>query len=86
MGEAAQVHRAAAKDVAYVVGMQRFDERVRPFGEVHRVVALDGLIEKRQPEREHQPENLYAGFHRGFHRKMGLRAAVTSSTRLVRVP
>ena len=55
------------------------------------VVSLYGLIEEREPDEQHQPQAepkefaVYAGVHRGVHRKTGLRAAVTSSTRLVRV-
>jgi hypothetical protein len=37
--------------------MERLDERVRRLGEIHRVVALHGLIEKWQPEQQHQPQD-----------------------------
>jgi hypothetical protein len=37
--------------------MERLDQGVGGLGEIHRVIALYGLIEKGEPEREHQPQN-----------------------------
>src|ERR1035441_2432381 len=75
--------------------MQRIDERVLRLGEINMVVALYGLVEEREPDEQHYaqaeqqgPAGYAGGFrggYRGVHRKTGLRAAVTSSTRLVRV-
>ncbi len=68
--------------------MQRVDQRVLRFGEIDVVVALNRLIEKREPDQQHQPQARAAADwlrYAGFHRTTGLRAAVTSSTRLVRV-
>ncbi len=91
MRVAAQVDVVAAEDVGDVGGMQRLDLRVRRFGDVDIVVALNGLVQKRKSQQqrkaEDQPEAA-AGIparYAGFHRSTGLRAAVTSSTRLVRV-
>ncbi len=68
--------------------MQRLNQSVSRFGEIDVVVPLHGLIEKRQPQQQRQPEQQEqrALLYSGFHRNTGLRAAVTSSTRLVRVP
>ena len=88
---AAQIHLVAQEHIFHIVGVQRVDERVLRLGEINVVVALNRLIQERQPDDEHQPQAqeqrfaVYAGFHRGVHRNTGLRAAVTSSTRLVRV-
>ena len=68
--------------------MQRIDERVGGLGEINMIVALNGLVEKGDADQQHQPEHqqeLLLGYA-GRHRSTGLRAAVTSSTRLVRVP
>src|SRR5205814_628765 len=53
----------------------------------------DGDEQERRPQRlgresarERNPESSPGGFYAGFHRNTGLREAVTSSTRLVRVP
>ena len=46
----AQVHHLAAKHVGRVLGMQRVHLRVGGFGEVDVVVALDGLVEKRNAD------------------------------------
>ena len=85
---AAQVHFLALKHVAGVVGVQRIDERVGGLGEINVIVALNGLVEKGNPDQQHQPQHQQElpGGYAGFHRSTGLRAAVTSSTRLVRVP
>ncbi|MCX6629940.1 MAG: hypothetical protein NTW28_20170 [Candidatus Solibacter sp.] len=84
---AAQVHFVAEEDVFHIVGMQWVDERVLRLGEINVVVALNRLIEEREPDEQHQPQQQQQGFavYAGFHRNTGLRAAVTSSTRLVRV-
>ena len=87
MGVAAQIDLVAQEDVLHVVGMQRVDEGVLRLGEIDMVVALNRLIEEGEPDEQHQPHQQQQGFARyaGFHRNTGLRAAVTSSTRLVRV-
>ena len=84
----AQIHLVTHEDVLHVVGMQRIDQRVLRFGQVNMVVALNRLIEEREPDEQHQPQAQQQGsaaLYAGFHRNTGLRAAVTSSTRLVRV-
>src|SRR5690242_2554720 len=72
-----------------VRGMQRFDQGVLSYRDVGVVVALNCLVQERKAnendkcERQQKPARIrYAGFHRNT----GLRAAATSSTRLVRVP
>ena len=84
---AAQIHLVAEEDVFHVARMQRIDERMLRLGEVDVVVALNRLIEERKADEQHQPQAQQQGLARyaGFHRNTGLRAAVTSSTRLVRV-
>jgi len=47
---AAHVHYFPHKGVSGVVGVERLDLRVLGSGEVVDVVALDGLIEKRQSD------------------------------------
>src|SRR5712692_5295357 len=85
--------------------MQRLDLRVFSACQKIDVVALNGLIEKRQADQQHHGDNdcqlppdagsfepgtrfqsvvLIRGCS-GVHRSTGRRAAVTSSTRLVRV-
>ena len=56
MRMAAQIHLVAQKHVLRVVGMQRIDQRVRRLGQVNVIVALNRLVEKRQPEQQHQPQ------------------------------
>ena len=83
------------KDIGRMRGMQRLDERMLGFGDVGVVIALNGLVEKRKADQEHDgkdqqtpalsPQPLGPDYS-GFHRSTGLRAAATSSTRLVRVP
>ena len=84
---AAQIHLVAEEHILHVVGMQRVDQRVLRLGEINMVVALNGLIEEWEPDEQHQPQAEPQEFavYAGVHRKTGLRAAVTSSTRLVRV-
>src|ERR1035437_3282747 len=55
--------------------------------EIDVVVALNRLIEEREPDEQPQPQTQQQGFavYAGFHRNTGLRAAGTSSPRLVRV-
>ena len=66
--------------------MKRLDQCVSRFREVDMVVALNRLVEEREPYGQHQPQAQQEPFaYAGFHRNTGLRAAVTSSTRLVRV-
>src|SRR5262245_1570524 len=85
------VDHVPEKDVRRVLGMQRVDLGVRRLGEILVLVALNRLAEERktnqenQRERDPQPAPVRSGYA-GFHRRTGLRAAVTSSTRLVRVP
>ena len=52
-----------------------------------RIVALNRLIEKREPDEQHQPRQEQQGFTRyaGFHRNTGFRAAITSSGRQIGV-
>src|SRR5579871_3425129 len=73
-------------------GMQRLDLGVLGLGQIVDVVALDGLVEEGQPNGEHDRHDeqelqsaALLSVLRGFHRSTGRRAAVTSSTRLVRV-
>jgi len=82
----AQVHHFAAKYIGGVLGMQRLHLRVDGFGEINVVVALDGLVEKRNADGQDYGQRKQQTLYWGFHRSTGLRAAVTSSTRLVRVP
>ena len=56
VGVSAQVHLVAEEDVLHVAGMQRVDERVLRFGEIDVVVALNRLIEEREPDEQHQPQ------------------------------
>src|SRR5579871_2103624 len=89
------------ENVAHIIGMQRIDLGVLGSVEILKIVALNGFVEKRQAQGEDQEYNqqnlspqivvykdqsaaLLAVDWR-FQRTMGLRAAVTSSTRLVRV-
>jgi hypothetical protein len=87
---AAQIDLIAHENVLYVAGMERVDERMLGFGQVDMVVALNSLIQERKPDqkdhREGDPQTQPSACRTyGFHRNTGLRAAVTSSTLLVRV-
>ena len=85
---AAQVHFLALKHVAGVVRVQGIDERVGGLGEIDVIVALNGLVQEGEANQQHQAQHQHPlpGGYAGRHRNTGLRAAVTSSTRLVRVP
>ena len=54
---AAHVHHLAQKCVARVGGMQRIDLRVLGRVEIIYIVALDGLIEKGQPQGQDEQDN-----------------------------
>ena len=79
------IDHVAKKGVTRVIGVRRIDLRVLRAGKVINVVSLNRLIEKWQAYRQHDGEQEKGGFQAGFQRMIGLRAAVTSSTRLVRV-
>src|SRR5579871_1653390 len=57
VGVAAHVQHLAAEHFSRVHGMQRLDLGVFGFGQVDDVVALNGLMKKRQPQRENQRKN-----------------------------
>ena len=50
MGLTAHIDIAAHEDVGGVLGMERFGLRVGGLGEIEDVVALEGLVEKRQAQ------------------------------------
>ena len=83
----AQIHLVAQEHIFHIVGVQRVYQRVLRFGEINVVVALNRLMQEREPDEQHQPQAQQQPFavYAGFHRNTGLRAAVTSSTLLVRV-
>lgn len=51
---AAHVDHAAQERSERVVGMQRLDLRVLGFGQIVDVVALNGLVQKRQPQSQNE--------------------------------
>src|SRR5262245_30865660 len=77
------IHLLALKDIAKVQWMERVNLSVLGKGEVIDVVALNGLVEKGCSQQEYNRQREQQ-FH-GFQRRIGRRAAVTSSTLLVRV-
>src|ERR1700754_457890 len=87
MRMAAQIDLVPLENVLQVIGVERVDERVLRFRDVDVVIALNRLVQEREPDQQHQPQQQQkrAAAYAGFHRKTGLRAAVVSSTRLVRV-
>src|SRR5581483_4531466 len=75
-----------------MVRVQRIDLRMLGSCQVVDIVSLDRLIKKRNPnqqdkgEEKRELQRAVASQQQGFHRSTGRRAAVTSSTRLIRVP
>src|SRR4051794_2397139 len=90
MGVSAQVDQVTQEDDLHRQRVEGIHLRMGGFGDVGVVVPLDGLVQKRktneQKQRERDPQPAPASVYAGFHLRIGLRAAVTSSTRLVRVP
>src|SRR3954469_5799117 len=86
----AQVDQVAKEDDLHRERMERVHLRVGGFRDVSVVVPLDGLFQKRKTnekkQRERDPQPAPASVYAGFHLRIGLRAAITSSTRLVLVP
>src|SRR5207244_11292486 len=80
-----QIDLIPLEHVMRIHRMQRIDLRVRRFGQVNMIVALDRLVEKGEPEKNCQAEQQEQRPFQPFHRNTGLRPAVVSSTRLVRV-
>ena len=93
---AAKIHVDPPEDIHRVSRVQWIDQGVLGFRYIGIVIALNGLVQEGQPQQENRcqrhneapapnpwpPASGYAGFHLST----GRRAAVTSSTRLVRVP
>ena len=52
----AQIHLVAEEDILHVARMQRIDQRVLRLGQINMVVALNRLIEEREPDEQHQPQ------------------------------
>ena len=52
----AQIHLVAEEDIFHIVRMQRIDQRVLRLGEINVVVALNRLIEEREPDEQNQPQ------------------------------
>jgi hypothetical protein len=81
-------HHLAQEHVTGMRGMQRVNLCMLGASQIVNVVALNRLIEERRAQEEDQDEQKeQAARHylSGRQRRIGLRAAVTSSTRLVRV-
>src|SRR5690242_1306814 len=92
MRMAAHIRGVSQEHELEMRGMERLDLGVLGLGQVVHVVALNRLVQKRQPHQNHgrQDEQEFQSAAllsvlAGFHRSTGRRAAVTSSTRLVRV-
>ena len=57
MRVALHANHAPLKRVVSVIGMQRIDLRVLGAVKIVEIVALDGLIEKRRPQRDHRQQH-----------------------------
>ena len=87
---ARRIHQSARENELEVERRQRLLENVGREIQVVDFVALHRLPQKRRVQQQgesgqQQQVALQAFGYAGFHRSTGLRAAVTSSTRLVRV-
>ena len=60
---AAHIDQVALKDVARVIRMQRIDLRVFGAVEIVRIVALNGLVQKRKTEQQYDRDERERFYH-----------------------